>query len=69
VQELAEIIYQFGGTKRAHLLDDLDKLERLIQESANSAKPLVIVAASGERLFHKTVLNEFYRAHPVKTTG
>jgi hypothetical protein len=41
VQELAEI-YQFGGTNRTHLLDDLDKLERLIQESANSAKPLII---------------------------
>ena len=41
VRELAEI-YQFGGTKRSHLLDDLDRLERLIQESANSSNPLVI---------------------------
>jgi hypothetical protein len=38
---LAEVC-KFGGTKRSHLLDALDKLERLIQESANSAKPLVI---------------------------
>ena len=29
VQELAEI-YKFGGTKRTHLLDNLDKLERMI---------------------------------------
>jgi hypothetical protein len=42
VQELAEITYQFGGTRRAHLLHDLDKWERLLQESAKSAKPLVI---------------------------
>ena len=34
VQELAEI-YQFGGTNRTNLLDDLDKLECLIKESAN----------------------------------
>jgi hypothetical protein len=37
VHELAEI-YQFGGTNRAHLLDDLDGLYRLIHESANGSR-------------------------------